>query len=415
MEVFKRILGFKYLSIFLAALFLKFFLAPFFFHTDIKIIYDYGQFLSQGVWNIYDFLASNKQEAPFGQFVYPPLTYFISGIFYLVISPLAGMDYSQWLKSTGDAMYSPYIFRYLFLMKIPLIFFEVLTGFLLIKLIRDEKKKQISLILWFFNPINIYVVSIMGQFDIIPAFLTVLALYFASKEKMYLAAIAIGLGAAMKTYPLLLLPFLALSSKKSWFHTIKVFLLGLVPYLVFTLPVLGSKPYHDSVLVSGLSMRIFFLNFSLGFDELILVVFFALFVLLFHAAERKFEKKVVNLPAYFLAVILVVLSGSHFHPQWLIWSTPFLAILVFKKNLVLPFIGIIVGWLGVFSLFDDKFLTLGLLTPLDQGLLFLPTIRDFSKLLFDPVMLQSTFHTLLAASSIWVIYLTLFKGVNEHE
>lgn len=400
-------------QIFLAALFLRVFLAPFFFHTDIKTIFYNSHFFSEGVINIYEFLAKNPDKSYLGEFPYPPLTYIFYGLLYFPLKVILGPGFPQWLAMGNDAVAIPDIFRYLFFMKIPLIFFEFLVGILIIKLIKDKNQAKAGLLFWFFNPVNIYAIVLMGQFDIIPTFLTVLALFLLlKKKKAGLAAIALGLGGALKSYPLLFLPFLVIVSSKDWRQRIKLFVFGLLPYGLFVFPFLGSVYFRQSSFVSGLSQRMFLLGLNIGFEEQILLVVLGLTFLLLLADWK--IKAPENLPGYFLSLPLVILAGSHFHPQWLLWATPFLALLLAKeKKLLLPIAILIIGWLGTVFLFNDKFLTWGLISPFDSGVFFFPTVRELIKNVFEPKLLQSLFHTLFSASALWICYLVITHKFYE--
>lgn len=400
-------------QIFLAAFFLRIFLAPFFFHPDTKTIYYNSHFLSSGVVNIYEFLAKNPDKSFLGEFPYPPLTYFFYGLLYFPLRVILGPDFLNWLSMGNDAVAVPNIFRYLFFMKLPLFFFEFAVGFLITRILKDEKEIKRALLFWFFNPVNIYAIIFMGQFDIIPTFLTVLALYLViNKRKAVWGAVALGLGGALKTYPLLLLPFLSVISTKGLWKQLKIFVSGLFPYLLFVLPFLGSVYFRQSTFASGLSQRMFILNLSIGFEEQILLVIFLLALLFLVAGWAKEADK--NLTGYFLAVPLIVLAGSHFHPQWLVWIIPFLALSVGKcRKLLLPSAILLAGWLGTVVLFNDKFLTWGLISPFDPGIFFLPPLRDLLAGFISPVLLQSLFHTLFAASAIWISILAITGRLNE--
>jgi len=394
-------------QIFLAAAFLRLLLAPFFFHTDIKTNYYNSHFLSQGVFNIYDFLAKNPDQAVLGEFSYPPLTYWFYGLVFFPLKLLLGNGFAQWLAMGNEAVTVPNLFRFLFFMKLPLFVFEFLTGWLLIKMVKGERQKERVLLFWLFNPVNLYAIVLMGQFDVVPTFLVVLALFLALEKKHSKAAISLGLGAAFKTFPLLFLPFLALSVK-DWKNRLKIFGVGLLPYLASILPFIRSKAFWQSSLVSGLSQRIFFLGLEIGFEEKILLVVLALVGLLFVLDWQ--ENHSGKLAGYFLALPLIILAGSHFHPQWLLWATPFLALFLSKENkLVFPIIILLAGWLGKIILFNDKFLTLGLISPFDPGVFFLPSFRDLVKDQSLTNLAISLLQTLFTASAIWLSFLAAFK------
>jgi len=413
MSIIKKIVVFPCLQIFLAAALLRIILAPFFFHPDIKTIFYISQFFANGVVNIYEYLAQNPEKLILGPFVYPPLAYFFFGSIFPLIRALAGPAFGQWLAMGNEAVAVPHIFRYLFLIKLLPFAFEFLVGGLLVKILKNSRERQLALLFWFFNPVNIYAVILMGQFDVVPAFFTLLALYWAVGQKKPLwGAVALGIGGAMKSYPLLFLPFLAIVCGRDWRQQIKLFILGVAPYVIFTLPFVTSPSFRADTLISGLSQRMFLLGLDIGFGERILVVLLALVILFLLAAWRSGSKQ--DLAAYFLAVPLFLLAGSHFHPQWLIWAMPFLAIFIAKENkLFLPVVILLMGWLGTILLFDDKFLALGLLSPLDPGILFLPPLRELLSKIFQPSLLQSIFHTLFSASAIWIVCLVV--AGKQHE
>jgi len=413
MDRFKRFFSSGIGQIFLAAFLLRIFLAPFFFHTDNKTNYYNAHFLSQGVVNIYEFLAKNPSQSHLGEFSYPPLTYIFYGILYFPLKLILGPGFTQWLGMGNDAVAVTGIFRYLFFMKLPLFFFEFLVALLITKLVKDEKETERALLFWFFNPVNIYTIVLMGQFDIVPTFLTVLALYLATeKKKIALGAIALGLGGALKSYPLLFLPFLTVLTLKNWWSRMKLFCVGFLPYALLVGPFLGSIYFRQSSFVSGLSQRMFFLGLDIGFEEQILLVVLAL-VFLFLLADRR-ESGSGNLTAYFLAIPLIILAGSHFHPQWLLWVTPFLA-LVFarKKSLFLPIVILLLGWLGTVLLFNDKFLTWGLFSPFDSGVFFFPPLRDLVANFIPPSLLQSLFHTIFSGAAFWISFSMITGKTHE--
>ena len=129
----------------------------------------------------------------------------------------------------NDAVDVAGIFRYLFLIKTPLILALLATGW---SPLQGVYPAQPTLI-WFFNPVTIYVVGFMGQIDILPVMLTVFALLLA-KPKPFLAAVLLGLEEPSRHT--LLLPFLALLSTTNFKRSALIFLAGLVPYLLIIAP-----------------------------------------------------------------------------------------------------------------------------------------------------------------------------------
>lgn len=395
-------------NILLSGAFLYIFISPFLFHPDIKTIFYISQFLSGGTVNIYQFLADNPAKAILGPFVYPPLAYFLFGILFVPVKLLAGGGFAQWLAMGNTAVDVPHLARYLFLIKLPILLTFLYTGWVLAKQEENRKDATLALLIWLFNPISIYVVGAMGQFDVVPALLTLLALFWARKNP-YFSALSLGLGGALKSYPLLLIPFLLVKSAGSWKKKASLLLTSAVAYAVFTIPFLKTPAFYQDAFASNLSQRIFHAGLPLGFGEQILLVPALLIGLLLWAAADKRD----NLISYFLPVTLLPIALAHFHPQWAVWSLPFLCIVVARHKLWFPAIVYFAGWLGTVLFFDDKFLTWGLLSPFDTGLFFLPSIASLVKPLTDPLLVQSIAHTLLAASALWIVTLILLKRRHE--
>lgn len=403
----ENFLGSWYGRVFLSALTLRVFLLPLFFHPDLKIIFYNSSFLSQGVWNIYDFLAKNNELAFLGPFVYPPLTYFFFGFLEFLLAPFAGVGWSSWLASGNEAVTSPLIFRFLFLAKLPLLVFDLAIAFVLVKFFKEEAEKKLAFAFWLFNPISLFGTSVLGQFDVIPTFLVALSLWFFAKGRYYQSSLALGVGAAFKSFPLLLLPFLAILASQDLKRRVKIFAVGLLPYLVFVAPYLRSHAFKESVLLSGLSQRIFISGIDLGFGEhlpLIVISWVLLFFLAYSKTSSAYYKR-GSYSFYAGSLFLLVLAFSHFHPQWAVWAAPFLSFWAARNPaLRLPIVLLVVSFFGVVFLFPDRFLGFALLSPLDPGVLFLPPAREALVNVFDPQLLQNLSHAVLAASSLWIIF-----------
>lgn len=400
-------------QIFVLAAFTYLFLAPFTYHPDIKTIFYQSQFLSQGIFNIYSFFAANPEKAFLGPFVYPPLAFFTFGLLFIPVKMIAGSGFVDWLGMGNDAVGVTHIFQYLFVLKLPVIIAHFITAFVMMKFIDGEKKQKIALSLWFFNPISLYTVGFMGQIDSFAVLLTVLALLLAKKKSIY-ATVLLGLGAAFKTYPLLVLPFLAIYSGKTWSKKLLSFALGFGTYLLFILPFITTPAFYSSTFVSGLSQRLFELKLYLGFGENILIVPALLIILFLFAVSKRIEN-INQLSNFFLAVFFVTVTSVHFHPQWALWFLPFLIISFIynakDSSVWIALTLLFLGWLGNILLFDDKFLSWGILSPIDPGILFLPTLSELLHRFFDPLLLQSIFHTIMLASGVYLVS----KSFKENE
>src|SRR3990167_4482234 len=90
--------------------------------------------------------------------------------------------HNNFILDFSKTLGSPQLNLLLFLMKLPYFFFDIALAFVLMALFKSESEKKWAFVLWMFNPVNLYATYMVGQFDIIPTFLTVAALYLALKK-----------------------------------------------------------------------------------------------------------------------------------------------------------------------------------------------------------------------------------------
>jgi Gpi18-like mannosyltransferase len=404
----------KLLAWLIPAVILRLFFASFFFHPDIKSQHFHAQFLSRGVVNIYDYIAANLDKLPYKDtFNYPPLTYFVLGGWDKIAGLIVGQSHlTAWLNDWGPGGYfSPLMFEFLLVLKFPYLLLDLATGFLLVKYLSDPKLKTPLLYIWFFNPVSLYAVYMLGQFDIICAFLTVLALLLIKQKNLWPAALCLGLGAALKSYPLLLFPFLLFRIKniREFIYSFGAFLFGFAGPM---LPVINSTAYRYTMTHSNLMQSIFISGLDVSATQKIpFYVIFYFFILLVSWGRRK---NLDLLPEFFSAVFFVILV-SDFHAQWIVWSLPFLALLwVRLKQACRPlFLAVVVGYFLTVFLVPDQYVLLGILSPLNSQTVIFPPLSEMVKQLIDPLLLQGFFRTILVGSGLWLLYLT-WKSYAEN-
>lgn len=392
------------------AILLRFLIMPFFFHPDLKDHHQRTNYLfSQGVLNIYDFLRVDSYTKERNlDFSYPPVTYFTLGFYQYLISPVLGSDFQKWTRDYSDYRYeTPLAFRYLFSLKFIYLIFELLTGLLIYKLLINSKKQKLALALWFFNPINLYAISAIGQFDIIPAFFTILSYFFWNKKKIFYSGLSLGLSIAFKTYPLLFLPFFLISKEKLK-NKITYLLMSVGVYGITILPFINSKAFQNDVLFSGLSTRIFQLKVSVADHQIsVFIILYSLLIILYYFLRSK-------VPLYiFIAISLAfVFSITRFHPQWIIWLMPFLTLAYGESRINLKYIGLFtIAYFIYFIFFGDRFLTTGLLSPISTTYLEIPSFTELIPYNYHNLIPTFT-QSLFAVVSI-IIVIKLLKSKNK--
>ena len=178
---------------------------PFFYHPDMKTQHFHFQFFSKGVLNIYDYLDKNKPKLGYQDtFNYLPLTYYTFGLTQAITKPFLGHDFNNWINNWGENQNNyPNIICYMFFLKIPYLILDIGLAFLLLKTFKNSK----IFYFWLFNPVSIYLIYILGNFDILPSFLTLLSFYFLKKNKLLFSYLSIGIAIALKMYPVIFVPF----------------------------------------------------------------------------------------------------------------------------------------------------------------------------------------------------------------
>lgn len=388
----------KYLII--SAVILRVLLMVFFYHPDIRSQHFHAQFLSQGVINIYEYLKANKTLLPYTDtFNYPPLTYFFLGSWQAITKLLTGPQLTAWLVDWGGgAVNHPGIFLFLFSLKIPYLIVDSLFLFLLLKFCTTANQRHRATFLWAFNPISLYAIYMIGQFDIIPATLTLGAILLSVRRQNILACFLIGIAAAFKTYPLLLLPFIILYIDL-WPHRVIGVASGLFGWLLPMLPFLGSPAFSESVFHSSLGGQLLAGNKLFIYPT-------AYLLFLVWTWTRK-EKTAASLLKSFLVVTLSMLVFTNFHPQWIIWSLPFLLyFLATVPKSWIPVLFLVISYFGVVLLIPDQFTLVGLFTPLNPLLSSIPPLTDYLFHLPSQLAIVSRLFSYLFLFSC--VYLTWF-------
>lgn len=402
-----------YLSIILLAVIVRMLIMPFLFHPDIKTQYYHANFLKDGVFNIYKYIDQNKDNLGYKDtFNYPPLAYYLLGGWSFVTSPLLGQPFESWLYDWGEGRYTnPQIFRQMFILKFPYLILDIGIGLLLVLLLEEKFRKK-ALLLWFFNPLTLYIIYGLSNFDVIPTFFTLLSLLLFKKERYWLSGISLGLGISTKLFPILFLPLFILpllfSQKLKETVTFTIGVLSI--FLISTLFV-----FQDFLSVgnSGLITKVLATQITLSGNLAIPIFPILYLIILTTVIIKKGDWRRINYSI--IAIIFSIFSITKFHPQWLLWSLPFLVIFLAKKmKVALFFSPLIVGYMLLVLGFDDRYLTLGILSPI------VPTIYEvgsFEQTLFS-YLNKSTIllaAQLLVAIGAFLTIVTTFNLNNEKD
>jgi len=398
------------------AIIIRIFLMLFTYHPDIA-----GQSLSSYFWgfknitNVYDHLLSLPPTHPlvrnFGVndiFIYPPLTYFTLGTFQKIFAFTGLQNFLETVMSGVSIYKIQNLSLYLLLLKLPYIFFDFGVAIILYKYFKKAKTKYLAFLLWLFNPVTLYATFCMGVFDIIPVFFTVLSAYYLKKNKLGYSALFMGIGIAFKMYPIFLLPFIILKSDK-WLGRIKLSVISFLPIIITNLPFIFSSAYRYMVF-SPKSQKMFYMEWMLTGAEGIFPFLLILTILYLFSQNKLFKPKFYI--SYFMAMFLLLLSITHYHPQWFIWITPFLIIelLNYKFKEAWIYVGLLAIYIFIIFTFENS-LSVGLFAPLNNSLADFIGTQTLINKATDINILKSYFRSIFAGISFYLIITHLKKRV----
>lgn len=405
-------------------------LSIFTLHPDIWGISLTPSFLAfEGVWNIYDYLGSlNIEKSAYAQnlgntfntadiFIYPPLAYFTLGFFTYFFSIFNDPGYFQVVvKNLEKTLGDPALFRYLFFAKLPYFFFDFAALYFLVKMFKEEKQKRTAFFLWLFNPVLLYTTYMIGNFDVIPVFFTVIGTYFFVQKKYWQGFLLFGIGAAYKTYPILLaLPLIFLFGETQK-RKLAYFLLLIGPYVLTSLPFLTTIEYRRDVLFNPKNTKFLFMSLPVSGAEVLYVFIVGLVAIVLTAAYRKTHMG--QFWIYPLAILLLFLSVTHYHPQWALWAIPFLILLwVSYQSYRWLLVVLLLLYVGIVFTFEAS-LSYSLFGPLFPASHNLPSLTAILTDRFDPVMvnqMKSFLRSVFAGVSLWLIVSLLFRNHTTQE
>lgn len=395
---------------------LRIILSAFTFHPDVRLLDLGGHIVASGnIINMYDYLGSLPPDAywlkgfPKDALIYPPGIFLFHGLFALIFNPFISFDFvNNFLVDYSTVLGSIELNLHLLFLKIPYMLVDLPAAFFLSRLFTNYRQRLLAFTLWIFNPLTLYGAYMMGQFDILPTFFVILALYVLTLGKTKIlsnvawAAILLGIGATFKIYPLyFLIPLAALQA--SWGERIKTVVLGALPYILIILPFLPSRGYRSYALFAGQIFKSFYAQIPISGGESIilfpaLVIFFYLLFIVIKPVRE-------NLWQAFFIIILLFLMLTHYHPQWFLWVTPFLIIDMVKNNFknLLPMFLAFGSFFGLLFFFEQS-LTLGLFSPIWHNLYNGQSLFEILKLHPDYNFSRSILQTILAGSGLYFIY-----------
>jgi hypothetical protein len=403
------------------------------------------------------YLRDTHQLVPTGD---PPLIFYMLSSIYSFFGSFLNLNYADFASQTAYTpaglstffrIPDPNFIALISISKIPYLIFDFGTAFLLLHLVNDGRKATLAFKLWMINPFTLYICYAIGQYDIIPTFFLLLAVFFFMKQRTSLSMLSIGIASAFKMFALIFLPFLIVASlkqRKGISSRVKSFFLILalacVPIAMSQASLLLVPPGYQSINAalpsnfeyngyigqtlysrgapqtsSVQSLFTFFLEYSASlktyslFNDTIYLVVFAYGLLLLAVVYFEgwsFDKiyKII------LAFLLIYYSVSLFHVQWFLWVQPFLILLVVSnRKFLVPYL-LLMPLYFIYSWYWDPGLTAYLLTPINNYSIHWTGPLDFiNNLGISGFQFVSIFRSLFSAVCIFIAAVILKKSIVD--
>lgn len=305
----------------------------------------------------------------------------------------------------------PWIPLKLFLLKLPYLLAELLLIRLLLRdAVRTAPARRVlSWVLWL-NPVSLYVIYLFGSWDIIPVTLVVVSALLLPRRPV-VAGLCMALAITMKLFPLMLLPFWLLVGVERR-RDRPVFLAAvLVPVALWVIigqwagyamaSTLFRLPHYEMLVMSQIPLQL---------QDRLYLFFIAYVLLILHAAwcgTASFQDVV----RYAASALLLFYSLCFFHPQWLLWGVPWLAVAAARQRWVIRLGLMQTVCLAVYTIQFGPTLTTYLLAPLNPDwFMSQPSPLEWLARWIDPGHLIGIAHSIFAGVSLWMVYLLVGRG-----
>ena len=295
-------------------------------------------------------------------------------------------------------------FLFNILLKFPLMVFDYLLFYILIKFDKG-KLKQIS-IFYLLNPIIIYAIYIHSQLDVIPMSLLCLCLYFTYIKKLTLSSLFLGFALATKAHVFLaaLLIFIYIQKVFGLKSVIRFIAIALVTLLFFDFPYLGSSEFINMVWLNSKQNLLLDSHYLLNNNR----YFFAiggLFVVILHFINQR-KVNFDLLTNYIGMLFTIILIFVKQYPAWYVWILPFLCLFIIKSKEI--------GLKYSFMAFFCCLYLIFFLFCITDSLSHVVYLGKPLNLYFDLPLFSNIIFTLLTTSLVGILYIFYKFGIKSN-
>jgi len=259
-----------------------------------------------------------------------------------------------------------------------------------------RRKARVGAYLWLTTPIAFFGQFIFGQYDSLGIFLVLIGVYYYFKKDLLVFALLCGLAFTFKYFSLFVfLPLLLLMEKRIPAILARAALFA-APALLELALYIWSPAFRSGVLgtpvasyIWGTSIWNGYVNVQLFLIAWLLVCASAYFV------EPQGGGNTSQWGFYFTNVSMFLLFGlSFFHPQWLLWATPFWVISTLMNRKADTFLALDILMMLFFTLFTVTFFD----RDVDQQLFGLGVLKGIAAPVLGTAIPMRDFFLLRDAS-----------------
>jgi hypothetical protein len=291
---------------------------------------------------------------------YSYLTLLLLSVWLRILSPLMPNFVYGSVLSTGNIVVGglqfevsdPNLYGFLALGKAPFLVFDVLSGILLIWILKNPIQGLKAFKLWMLSPISIFATYVIGQYDVATVFLILLTIVLFQYKRYLLSSLTLGLAVAVEYFPIAILPFLVYLGVRTFQKPaarVRFALLslasGILPVVISTLlivkafPTITGPPFSDFYSASNaITWTIFThtIGYSVSFATSFVDVIYILpisFVLVFGYVWSRNETSAGLLIEGTSLFFSLFFALGLFLVQWFLWIVPFLIMFVSWRKL----------------------------------------------------------------------------------
>ena len=308
-----------------------------------------------------------------------------------------------------DFISHPQVYRTLFLLKLPYLFFDLACVFLLCRLDSKDSKSRRMVKFWWLNPILFFVTYVFGRHEVIALFFITLSIYLIERGRWKGGLLALGVAVAIRYYAIFLLPFYVLSLHSGWKRRVQGAIVGLAPWIIVNLVnwgVAGSPEAqglinlpHDNYLLS--------IKFQAAAWDNLYIFPLLYFLLVLHRLYNR-EVGLRSLQQYSLVALLLLFGTIRIgqSPHYWTWFLPLLVIGVAEDRRLLPLHAVQTLCLVVYSFIGERAMAGYLFGPIAPNFFWsLASPAEAIGRFAPPEMVISLARTAFSAVTLWMAHL----------